>query len=152
MLDKINKKILSILQDDGSITNSDLAGEVGLAPATTLERVKKLEKQGYIRRYTAIVEPEKVGKGIIAFVSLTVKQHSVESIKEFKANIVDLPEVLSCYRIAGDKDYLLKIVCKDIKSFEAFSTERLAAVPGIARLSTTFVLSTVKEETKIHLD
>lgn len=152
LLDKTNRKILNILQEDCSITNAELSSKVGLAPATTLERVKKLEKNGIINKYVALIDGEKVDRGITVFVQISMLDHTVESIKNFNLAINKLDEIMECYRLAGEKDYLLKVVAKDIKSYETFATEKLAEVPGISRISTTFVLSTVKRITNIKVD
>jgi len=150
-LDSINQKILEILQDNSSITNAELANKIGLAPASTLERVRKLEKCGVIKKYVALIDAEKVGKGTVVFVLINMAEHSVESIKRFKSQVQKLPEVLECHRLAGEKDYILKIVTDDIKSYEIFSMEKLARITGIARMGTYFVLSSPKQQTKIPI-
>ncbi len=151
-IDDTNKKILRILQGNGSITNSDLSSRVGLAPATTLERVKKLENAGIINKYVALVNPEKVGKPIIAFVELYMKEHSGRTIKQFAEDISNIPEVLECYHISGSQDFLLKVITSDIKSYESFALEKLSEIPNIGRVNTMFVLSTVKSDTDIPID
>ena len=148
-LDKINRHVLNILQENSSITNAELAYQIGLAPASTLERVKKLEKNGIIKRYVALVNEKKIGKGTVVFAIINMKEHSVETIKKFNEFVQGLPEVLECHRLAGDKDYILKIVTEDIQSYEAFSIEKLSKTPGIARVITSFVLSSPKDHTKI---
>ncbi len=151
-IDEVNRQILNILQDEGAITNAELANKVGMAPPTVLERVKKLERQGIIRKYVALVDEAKIGRGIIAFVSISVADHSTLGIKNFHREILRLPEVLECYHIAGEKDYLIKVIAKDIPDYETFAIEKLAALPNIGKISTMFVLSTVKRETKIQID
>ncbi len=151
ILDKINKEILDIIQENSSITNSELAKIVGLAPASTLERVRKLEKSGIIKKYVALIDAEKVGKEIIAIVIINMAEHSVNTQNQFNSHIMKFPEVLECHRLAGDKDYIIKVVTEDIKSYEAFSVEKLGKIPGIARINTYFVLSTTKQLTKIQI-
>ena len=151
-LDKINKKILRIIQDDGSITNSDLSKEIGLAPASTLERVRKLELSGVIKKYVGLVDPEKIGKGITVFVEITLLKHTSESIETFTREISAIPEVLECHHIAGDKDFLLKVVTEDIKDYKEFAMEKLAAMKGIGKVQTLFSLGTVKNTTAIPID
>ncbi len=150
--DEVNKQILSILQEDGSITNSELAKRIGLAPASTLERVKKLEKKGVIRKYVALLDSEKIGKEIVAFVEISMNEHSAEAIKLFSKEIAKIPEVLDCHHISGDKDFLLKVVTDSIKNYEKFALEKLAVIPHVGKISTLFVLSTIKSETALHLD
>ena len=150
--DEVNKRILSILQEDGSITNSELAKRIGLAPASTLERVKKLEKTGVIRKYVALLDSQKIGKEIVAFVEISMDKHSAETIKLFSREIAKIPEVLDCHHISGDKDFLLKVVTDSIKNYEKFALEKLAVIPHVGKISTLFVLSTIKSETSLHLD
>jgi Lrp/AsnC family leucine-responsive transcriptional regulator len=139
------------LQRDCSITNAELAKKIGLAPASTLERVKKLERAGVIEKYVALLNPEKIGKSIVVLVFIQMSSHTIEVIENFNAYIKKLPEVTECFRIAGENDYLLKVVIENIKTYEEFSTTKLAAAPGIERLNTTFALSTVKYQTQISI-
>lgn len=150
-LDKINRKILNILQDDCSITNNELAKRVGLAPATTLERVRKLEGRGILVKYVAQINPKSVDKDTVAFVELSLTQHTSENVDSFNKRIIELDEVEDCYRISGDRDYLLKVRVKDIKDFDRFSFEVLSKIPGIERCSTKFVLKPIMNKTKITL-
>ncbi len=150
-IDKINRMILNILQDDCSITNNELAKRVGLAPATTLERVRKLESKGILQKYVAQINPKSVDKDTVAFVELSLTKHTTEQVDAFNKAIALLDEVESCYRISGDRDYLLKIRVKDIKDFDRFSFEELSKIPGIERCSTKFVLKTIVNKTKITL-
>lgn len=151
-LDKINRKILRILQDNSSITNSDLSKSLGLAPATTLERVKKLEKSGVIKGYVALVDQKKIGKAITAFVEISMKNHSAVSIKKFSRDIAALPEVLECHYLAGDKDFLLKVVTEDIDSYRIFALDKLASISGIGNVCTLFTLDTIKFSTGIPVE
>ncbi|MDX9801482.1 MAG: Lrp/AsnC family transcriptional regulator [Spirochaetia bacterium] len=151
-IDETNKQILNILQEDGAITNAELAKRIGLAPASTLERVKKLERTGIIKKYVALVDSEKIGKGIIAFVEISLNDHSAETIKQFNHDIIKIPEVLECYHISGDKDYLLKVATDSIKNYEVVALEKLAVIPHVGKISTLFVLSTIKSETSIYLN
>ncbi len=151
-IDRTNRRILNILQAKGSITNAELAGLIGLAPATVFERVKKLERSGIIRNYVALVDPEKIGKSIIAFVFITMNEYTQQTIQHLSEEISKMPEVLECYRLAGDKDYLLKVVADDIPAYDAFVFNRLARLQKVGKFSSMFVLSTVKHQTKIELD
>lgn len=151
-LDKINKKILSILQDNSSITNSELSKSIGLAPATTLERVKKLENSGIIKSYVALVDQKKIGKPITAFIEISMNNHSAESIKKFSIDIAAFPEVLECHHLAGDKDFLLKVVMEDISSYRNFALDKLASISGIGNVCTLFTLDTIKSSTGIPLN
>ncbi len=150
-LDNTNREILSILQNDGSITNADLARKVGLAPASTLERVRKLENSGIISGYAALVNHEKVGVPILAIVEITMSDHSAASIKAFQDAVQEIPEILECYHVAGEKDFILKIVAKDIPDYERLAVAKIAVIPNLGRVSTMFVLSTKKQRTNIPL-
>ena len=152
VIDNTNRRILNILQDRGSITNAELAGIIGLAPATVFERVKKLEASGIIKKTVALVDPQAVGKSIIAFVFITMNDYTQETIQHLSEEISGMPEVLECYRISGEKDYLLKVVAYDIPSYDAFVFNKLARLQKVGKFSSMFVLSTVKHQTKIELE
>lgn len=151
-LDKINRNILSILQNNSSITNSDLSKKIGLAPATTLERVKKLETAGVIKGYVALVDQNKIGKPITAFVEISMNNHSAAAIKEFGRKITAISEVLECHYLAGDKDFLLKVVAENIETYRKFALGKLASIPGIGNICTLFTLDTIKDSTGIPLE
>jgi Lrp/AsnC family leucine-responsive transcriptional regulator len=150
-IDETNRKILNILQAHGSITNAELAGMIGLAPATVFERVKKLEKNGIITRYVALVDPHTVGKAIIAFVFITMNDYTQETRQQLSEEISRMPEVLECYRLSGEKDYLLKVVADDIPNYDAFMFNKMARLQKVGKFSSMLVLSTVKHQTKIEL-
>jgi len=151
-MDHIDRQILDLLQEDGAITNVELSRTVGLAPATTLDRVKKLKQNGVIRGYVALVDSSKVNQGTISFVSVTLAEHTAERVRAFRESVQALPEVLECYHISGENDYLLKVVSTDIGGYEDFLLHRLAPMPGLGKIHTSFVLSTVKHETKIPIE
>jgi DNA-binding Lrp family transcriptional regulator len=150
-LDKIDKKILNILQDNGRIRNSELAKKIKISPPPTSERVKKLEKNGYIKKYTALVDLVKVGVTCITYVEVTLIRHGKDAIKRFMDSIVKLDEVLECHHITGEADFLLKIATRDIPTYEQFIIQILTALPDVQNLKTLVVLSTLKQETKISL-
>lgn len=150
-LDETNKNILRILQDDCSITNQDLAAKVGLAPATVLERVKKLEQSGIIKRYVALLDAKKLEKRIKAYISITMKDHSESGIQAFAGKIREFPEVLECCRIAGDKDFILKVVADNIDAFEVFTRTKLSTLPGIDKTNSSIVLASIVDRTCLAL-
>lgn len=149
VFDEIDRQILDQLQEDNRITNVELARRVGLAPATTLDRVKKLEQRGVIRGHVTLVDPERVGKGTAAFVLVALASHRAEQVQAFRDSVSGLPEVLECYHVSGEYDYLLKVVAEDIRRYEDFLLHKLTATPNIGKIHTSFVLSTVKHKTKI---
>ena len=150
--DKIDKKILNILQENGRITNADLASKVGLSPPPMLERVKKLEKNGIITKYVALLDPKKIDKSTIIFVSLTLARHRLKSIDQVKDEFSNFPEVLECYSITGEEDYLLKVMVRDVEEYENFMLNKLAKIPAISRIKSFVVLSTLKYETKTLIE
>jgi DNA-binding Lrp family transcriptional regulator len=150
-LDKIDKKILETLQADGRIKNSDLAKIINISPPPTAERVKKLEKNGYIKKYVALVDPIKVGITCFTFVEVTLVRHGKDAIERFMSSIVKLNEVMECHHITGGADFLLKIATRDIPTYEQFIIQTLTALPDVQHLKTLVVLSTLKQETKISI-
>ncbi len=151
-LDKTNRKILTLLQQSGRMTNQELAEKVGLSPATTLERVKKLEKNGFIEGFRALLNADKVGKHLLAFVAVSMSSHTSASMAQFKVVMDEIPEVMECHHVAGNDDYLLKIAVKDVASYEHLLVTRITPLPFIARVRTTFILSTLKYGTAFTLD
>ena len=150
--DSINRKILKILQSDSSITNAELAEEIGLTPSTTLERVKKLEQAGIIKQYAALLDYEKTGMDVTVFTEIMLTDHSTESMRQFVDSIKKIPEVLECFLVSGGRDFLVKVVTKDIKYYKQFATEKLAVLPHVGRIESIFVLSTEKYETAIPVE
>ena len=146
--DEIDKKILNLLQENGRITNAELASKVGLSPPPMLERVKKLEKSGVITKYVALVNPKKIDKSTIVFVFVTLARHRLKSIDQVNEEITNFPEVLECYHIAGNEDYLLKVMVKDVEEYENFMFHKLAKIAAISRIKSSIVLSIIKFETK----
>jgi Lrp/AsnC family transcriptional regulator, leucine-responsive regulatory protein len=150
-LDDMDLKILAILQKDGRITNFKLAKKIGLTPAPTLMRVKKLEQAGYIKRFVALLDPEKLGLPILAFVHVILEAHNRQTAIDFMQAMKKYPEVLECHHIAGDEDFLLKVAAASPAEYENFVLEKLTKVGGIEKVKTTFVLSSSKLETALPL-
>jgi len=150
--DEIDKKILNILQERGRITNANLAAEVGLSPPPMLERVKKLEKNGVITSYVAQVDPKKIEKATIVYVSLTIARHRIKSFDQVNQELNNFWAVLEIYHISGEEDYLIKVVVKDIQDYEQFLLKKLATIPAISRIKSNVVLSTIKHSTKIFVE
>src|SRR5258706_10700170 len=132
--DPIDARILNLLQEDGSMTNSALASRVGLTPAPTLERVRKLEREGYIRKYVALADPAKLGKPVTAFVSVIMRSHGQQTDASLRKAVAKLPEVLECHHIAGDEDYLLKVVATSPTDYEQFVLGKLMKIAGIEKI------------------
>jgi Lrp/AsnC family leucine-responsive transcriptional regulator len=151
-LDEIDRKILRLLQENGRMTNAALAEAVGLTATPMLQRIKKLEQRGVIAGYVAVVNARAVGRGTMAFVHVKQAEHRLATHKRFLQTIAAFPEVIECHHIAGDEDFLLKVVVRSIEEYEQFLLHRLTKIPGIDRVKTTFVLSTAKSETAIPID
>ncbi|BDQ03019.1 Lrp/AsnC family transcriptional regulator [Ignavibacterium sp.] len=151
-IDSIDKQILTILQQDAQITNVELAKKVGISPPSMLERVKRLERNGIIKRYVAIVDPAKISKGVFAMVSVSLSAHQLSSVDQFTRNIKKLDEVLECYHVAGEEDFILKVAVSSIEEYEKFILSKLTKINGVNKINTKFVLSTVKYNTKIKIE
>lgn len=151
-MDNIDKKILELLQGNGRITNAELAKKIGVSPPTVLERVRKLEKRGVIEKYITLINPQMVGRGTTAFVAVSLSQHKDKAIESFRQAILRIPEVLECYHITGEEDYLLKVCIQDIPAYRNFLMEKLTKIPGISKIKTSFVLSPLKKETKLPIE
>ncbi len=150
-LDNIDRKLLKDLQENSKITNTQLAQEVGLSPAPTLERVKKLEKNGYIQSYQAKVDPRAVGLELTALIQIALARQMENSINSFVEQIDQIPEIVEGYQLTGDFDYLLKAMVPDIPSFEQLISEKLSKVEEIGQMQTNVVLAKVKESKVLPL-
>ncbi|MGP6158794.1 MAG: Lrp/AsnC family transcriptional regulator [Vulcanimicrobiaceae bacterium] len=150
-LDDVDVQLLSLLQQDGRITNADLAKKVGLSPPSVLQRVRVLEKAGLIKGYHGILDAEKLGLRITALAMVSLSLHQEQPIERFRRSVMEIPEVLECYNISGEADFLLKIVVRDMRAYEQLVRERLSKIKGIQQIKTSFVLSTTKHTTQIPL-
>jgi Lrp/AsnC family leucine-responsive transcriptional regulator len=150
-LDAVDKAILEILQDDGRITNAELAQRIGLTPAPTLARVHKLESAGYVKGYAAIVDRQLLGLPVTAFVAVILKSHGVAAAEGFLTAVRALPEVLECHHIAGAEDYLLKVVAASPGDYESFVLNKVMEIPDVQRVQTTIVLSSPISNTAIPI-
>lgn len=144
-LDKIDLKILKILQENSKITNLELSKRIGLSPAPTLERVKKLEQGEIVQSYHAQVNPQLLGLNVKTFVLVTLAWKQQNALNNFLAKIASIDEVTECYIITGEADFLMKVVCKDIPTYEQLLFKTLSQIEEIERLKTLMTLSTVKD-------
>jgi DNA-binding Lrp family transcriptional regulator len=150
-LDKIDRKILELLQRDSNITNALLAKEIGLSPAPTLERVNKLQNAGIIKSYHAVIDPASVGLGVSTFVMVTLKGHNKENIDRFMHFIRDIDEVVECHHITGAGDFILKIVCADIAAYQQLMLEKVSNIEVVDGLQSMVILSTFKDSKTLPL-
>ena len=151
-LDKIDLKILKILQENSKITNLDLSKKIGLSPAPTLERVKKLEQSDIIQSYHANVNPNTMGLNVKTFVLVSLAWKKENALNNFLDKIMKIDEISECYIITGEADFLMKIVCKDIPSYEQLLFKTLSQIEEIERLKTLMTLSTVKDSKILPFD
>lgn len=149
--DAVDIKILNILQNNGRITNLKLAAEIGISPPAMSERVKRLEASGIIERYAAVLDREKSGFGLMAMINVSVSLHQISNLNTVKDLLVQLDEVLECYQMTGDIDFMLKVAVKDMLSYTQFVNNKLSGIPGIQNVKTSFVLDTLKSETALKL-
>lgn len=148
-LDDLDKKILKILQKEGRLSNKELAERINLTTTPTLERVRRLEREGVINGYCAQLNPNALDKGLSVFVTVTLSVHQLSLMSEFTEAVKAIPEILSCYNTTGDGDFLLHIVAKDVKDYEQFMRTTLTTLPDVQRIHTSIVLSTIKEQSSI---
>lgn len=144
-LSRIDRKILRLLQSDARMSYVDLAKEVGLSPTPCKERVKRLEREGVIRGYQAILNPEYLDAGLVVFVQIRLNRTAQDIFEEFKNNAFDLPEVQECYLVSGNFDYLIKARVADMTAYREFLGETLLTLPGVLESTSYVVMEQVKE-------
>lgn len=150
-LDKIDRKLLGFLQKDCKQTNKALSLKLGLSVTAVYERIKKLENQGIINNYVALVDKKKVSKGFIAFCHIKLVQHTQDYVVSFEREVTKLEEVLECFHISGDYDYLLKVLVEDMEAFREFMVKKLTTINHIGSTHSMFMISEVKHTTEIIL-
>ena len=151
-LDNLDKAILKMLQTEGRISNVDLATRVNLSPPAVHARIKRLEQRGYIDKYVALLNREQLGFDLLCFVSVTLQRHAAETVEGFQTAVKNMPEVMDCYHITGEYDYLLKVVVRNRHDLEHFVLNRLTPIPGLARIHTSVVLTDVKSSTVLPVE
>ncbi|CAH1650244.1 MAG: Lrp/AsnC family transcriptional regulator [Chelatococcus sp.] len=150
-LDDIDRKIIAAVQNDGRITTHELAERVGLSPSPCARRLRLLEEAGVIKGYTAIIDQTKVGLPVSAFASIKLERQREESLDRFAKAVALWPEVADCYLMTGQRDYLLRIVVKDLKAYEQFLKDKLTRLDGVASIETSFALGQVKRSEALPL-
>jgi Lrp/AsnC family transcriptional regulator, leucine-responsive regulatory protein len=150
-LDRIDRQLLQELQTDGRQTNQELADRVRLSPSPCLRRVRALEASGVISRYTAVVSQEAVGLAITAFTRLTLNSHARDVVAEVEDRIRAIPEIVEAYLLAGDDDYLIKIVTPSLRSYEELMRDHLRTIPSLASINTTFTFGVTKEPSPLPI-
>ncbi|MBR6031171.1 MAG: Lrp/AsnC family transcriptional regulator [Bacteroidaceae bacterium] len=149
VLDETDRQILKTLQKNAKLTTKELADAVNLTPTPVFERQKRLERQGYIRKYVAVLDPEKLGLGLLVFCKVKLKQINHEIADSFVRRILLIPEVAECYNTSGAYDYLLKVRARDMKHYQEFILSKLGDIESVGSIESTFVMSEVKQNVGI---
>ena len=149
-MDKFDRSILDILQVDCTRSVADIAERIGLGTTACWRRIQKLEEGGLIRRRVALLDAQQLNVGVTVFAALKTREHNAHWLEDFNARIARLPEVLECYRMAGDTDYLLRLAVPDIAGYDAVY-KQLIQIPGISDISSSFAMETIKQETALPL-
>jgi Lrp/AsnC family leucine-responsive transcriptional regulator len=162
-LDKTDRKILAILQADGRASNQDVADQVSLSPSPCLRRIKRLEEAGVIRQYVALLDPVQIGLGLLAYVNVRLEKHSEGANAagakrksssphaDFAASVDDWPEVVACYAMTGEMDYLLRVHVEDMEHFSRFMMKTLLIHPSVADVKSSFALQRIKDTTALPI-
>lgn len=150
-LDDVDRAILQTLQLEGRLSNADLARRVHLSPPAIHNRLRRLERSGYIRHYAAVVDRERCGFDLLCFIQVSIQLHQPDQVEQFRVAVRAMPEVLECHHITGEYDYLLKAALRNRKDLERFVVDRLTPMPGVARIHTSLVLTEVKATTALPL-
>ena len=150
-LDHVDRAILRLLQQDGRMANVDLAEAVHLSPSACLRRVRRLEEGGSIDRYVALVDPSAIGLGTDVFVEITLVGQDEGTLEEFERAVSERPEIMSCHLMAGDFDYLVHVVVRDVADYEVLHRTHLAQLPGVARRVSSFALRPICDRTAVPL-
>ena len=145
-LDQTDLKILRILQQNARLTNKELAAQVNLSTTPVFERLKRLERHGYIKKYVAVLDAEQLNRGFIVFCNVKMRRLSKEIARDFMERMLNIPEVTECYNISGQFDYMLKIHAPDMRYYQEFVLNQLGTIENLGSLESTFVMDTVKLE------
>ena len=152
LLDDKDRKVLAYLQEDARISNAELARRIDLSPPGLQKRLRRLESRGIIDRYVTLLNREAVGFDMLCFIQVTMRRHEPHAITRFRLLVQDMPEVLECYSVTGEFDYLLKIAVRNRKHLERFLMEDLTPVAGMDTIRTSLVLRGIKETTAVPLE
>ena len=150
-LDTIDRALLQLLQEDAKQTNKQLSFHLNLSVTAVYERIKKLEREGIITKYVSLLDKEKVHRGFTVFCHIKLVQHAQDYLTMFEEEVTSLDEVLECFHVSGDYDYLLKVVVKDIKQFRSFMVNKLTTIKHIGSTQSSFSISEVKNTTQLSL-
>jgi Lrp/AsnC family transcriptional regulator len=149
-MDAIDRKILAVLQQDASLSVAEIGSRVGLSSTPCWKRIQKLEGEGVIQRRVAVVDPDKIGLGVSVFVAIETGDHSQEWLKRFAEVVEAMPEVMEFYRMAGDVDYMLRVVCTSIQDYDVFYKKLIAAIP-LKNVTSRFAMERIKQTTALPI-
>ena len=150
--DILRSKILAALQLNGRLTNQELAEIVGSSASPVWRRVKDMETEGVIKRYAALLDPEKLGVGECVFAQINIERHNQEMYENFQSIVKKLPEVMECYALTGDADFLLKIRVPSVKAYDQLLNNHIFSIPGVSHVKSSFTLREIKYETALPID
>ena len=150
-LDTIDKSLLNALQGDSKQTTKALSLKLNLSVTAVYERIKKLEREGYIKDYVALLDPEQLDAKLIVFCQVSLSQHTEKIVSAFERDILNFPEVVSCFHISGDNDYLIKVMVSNMKAFRQFMVKKLTTLDYLGSTRSSFVMSTIKDTTAIPI-
>ena len=151
-IDRIDRKILNLLQNDARLTYQQIAEAVSLSASPCLRRIKRLEAAGIIKSYVALLDPQKLGLGLLAYVSVKLEKRSASTLQSFRAAVHSWPEVVACYAMTGDMDYLLRVHTSDLEHFTRFVMDRLMILPEVMDVKSSFALERVKDTSALPLE
>jgi Lrp/AsnC family leucine-responsive transcriptional regulator len=151
LIDPTDKRILTILQEDGRRRNTELADAINMTPAPCLRRVRELEESGVIRKYVALVEPRLVGLNLTALIEVKLVSQTQPRLESFERAVSKLPNVLECFLVTGDWDYVLKVAVGDLAEYQKFLVTQLTSLRDVQNLKSTIVMKSVKQTTALHL-
>lgn len=150
-LDTIDRQLLALLQSDSKMNIKEIASKLNISKTPIYERIKKLEKSGIIDKYVAILDRKKIVTPMVVFCSVSLDSQKLKEIERFSASILKIPEVMDCYLMGGSNDFLLKVVVKNLNDYHLFSSVKIAALPNVAQIKSTFVLDEIKRATVLPI-
>ena len=150
-LDRADVRILDVLQEHGDLSAADVAERVGMTASTCWRRISRLQELGVVKRRVALLDREKVGLNVMVFSHVKLAGHGRDALLRFEQAVGEHPEILECYTLMGETDFLLRIVCRDIKAYEAFFLDHLSRFPGVQSVNSSIALAVIKETTALPL-
>ncbi len=151
-LDKIDRRIVAVLQDDGRLSNQMLAEKVGLSPAACWRRVRTLEEQGVILGYSARLDPARLGQELCVLVNLSLQRHTIDNTATIEQQVSSYPEVLQCFAVTGNADFVLRVLVPDMAAYDRFLNEKIFTLQGIAQVNSNFALREIKNTIAVPVE